>query len=223
MAIINGRRINPSSIGNGVHGSELTRIAQPGPGRTVIIENGGKVQRINPNQHYSQHELVDKNGRGAKITSMPDRSKGYGFSGVRSRQSKQIITEQVIDLAENLFKKGVEFDEDGANWLVVRNYQLPPNWHHIAKNTDLLVHFPDEYPALPPVGFYLPDNLPMAHDGHFINFAAHGASDAPIQKGWKWYCVYIHNGAWQPTQDWRNGDNLWTYFHLIREALGNKE
>ena len=122
MAIINGRRINPSSIGNGVHGSELTRIAQPGPGRTVIIENGGKVQRINPNQHYSQHELVDKNGRGAKITSMPDRSKGYGFSGVRSRQSKQIITEQVIDLAENLFKKGVEFDEDGANWLVVRNY-----------------------------------------------------------------------------------------------------
>jgi hypothetical protein len=224
MAIINGRRINPNSIpSSGVHGSELVRHAQASAGRRPIIESGGKVQQVNPNRYYSQQELVDKQGRGAKISSMPDRSKGYGFGGARSQQSKQLVTEQVFDLAEKLFKQGVEFDESNADWLVVPNYQLPPNWRHIASRTALMVLFPTDYPALPPIGFYLPSDLPMAHDGHFISFAAHGASDAPIQQGWKWYCIYIHNGAWQPSQNWRNGDNLFTYFQLIREALGNQE
>ncbi len=40
---------------------------------------------------------------------MPDRSKGYGFGGPRSAQSKRIITEQVVDIAEHIFKQGVEF------------------------------------------------------------------------------------------------------------------
>jgi hypothetical protein len=155
---------------------------------------------------------------------MPDRSKGDSRGDrLRNQQSKQIITEQVIDVAEKLFKRGVDFDDADANWLVVPNYQLPPNWHHIAKSTAVMVVFPSEYPRLPPVGFYMPDELPMAHDGHFFKAAVHGASNAPIQVGWKWYCVYIHNGAWRPSRNWRDGDNLWTYFQLIREALGNQE
>lgn len=224
MAIINGRRIDPSNIRNGVHGSELARQAQGGAGRRSIIENGGQVSQINPNRHYSSNELIDKYGRGAKISSMPDRSKGDSRGdSPRPQQSKQIITEQVIDVAEKLFKRGIDFDEANANWLVVPNYQLPPNWHHIAKSTAVLVVFPCDYPRLPPIGFYMPDELPMAHDGHFFKAAVHGASNAPIQVGWKWYCVYIHNGAWQPSRNWRDGDNLWTYFQLIREALGNRE
>jgi hypothetical protein len=224
MAIINGRRIDPSSIRNGVHGSELARHAGAGQGRRSIIESGGQVSQINPNRHYSSSELVDKFGRGAKLSSMPDRSKGDGSTGVRrAQQSKQIITEQVIDVAQNLFRQGVDFDDENANWLVIPDYQLPPNWHHIAKATAVLVHFPSDYPRLPPIGFYMPDDLPMAHDGHFFKAAVHGASSAPIQEGWKWYCVYIHSGAWQPSRNWRQGDNLWTYLQLIREALGNKE
>lgn len=224
MAIINGRRIDPSSIRNGVHGSELARHAGAGRGRRSIIESGGQVSQINPNRHYSSSELIDKHGRGAKISSMPDRSKGDGSAGPRrSQQSKQIITEQVIDVAENFFKRGVRFDDQDADWLLIPDYQLPPNWHHIAKSTDVMVLFPGDYPRLPPIGFYMPDDLPMAHDGHFFKAAVHGASNAPIQQGWKWYCVYIHSGAWQPSRNWRLGDNLWTYLHLIREALGNKE
>lgn len=225
MAIINGRRIDPSSIPNGVHGSELARHASAGFGRRSIIESGGKVSQINADRHYSSNELIDKYGRGAKISSMPDRSKGDGLTGIRrSHQSKQIITEQVIDVADKLFKQGVEFDEVDADWLVIPKYQLPSNWHHITKEpTAVMVLFPGDYPRLPPIGFYMPDGLPMAHDGHFFKAAVHGASNAPIQVGWKWYCVYIHNGAWRPSRNWRDGDNLWTYFQLIREALGNQE
>jgi hypothetical protein len=223
MAIINGRRIDPSSIGNGIHGSELARHSRAGQGRRPIIENGGQVSQIDTSRYYSAKELVDKKGRGAKITSMPDRSKGYGMLDTRSRESRQIITEQVFDVTEKLFRQGVEFDEDNANWMVVPDYPLPPAWHHIARSTALLIDLPKDYPMLPPVGFYLPDELQMAHDGHFFNFAAHGASNAPIHKGWKWYCVYIHSGAWRPERNWRHGDNLYTYFHLVREALGNRE
>ena len=225
MAIINGRRIDPSSIPNGVHGSELARHASAGFGRRSIIESGGKVSQINANRHYSSNELIDKYGRGAKISSMPDRSKGDGLTGTpRSHQSKQIITEQVIDVADKLFKQGVEFDEADADWLVIPKYQLPSNWHHITNEpTAVMVLFPGDYPRLPPIGFYMPDGLPMAHDGHFFKAAVHGASNAPIQVGWKWYCVYIHNGSWRPSRNWRDGDNLWTYFQLIREALGNQE
>lgn len=220
--IINGRRIDPTSIGNGVSGSELIAKTRASHGRRPIIESGGRVSQIEPNKRYSASDLVDKRGRGAKLTSMPDRSKGYGLTGNRSRESRQIITEQVYDVATHMFRQGVDFDEENADWMVVPDYPLPPAWQGIARSTALLIDFPKDYPMRPPVGFYLPDNLPMAHDGHFFNFAAHGASQAPIHEGWKWYCVYIHAGAWRPAKDWRHGDNLFTYFHLIGEALGNR-
>jgi len=221
MAIINGRRIDPASIPHGAHGSELERHAKASTGRRPIIECGGKVQQIDANRHYSQYELVDKRGRGAKVTSMPDRSKGYGFGGPRTAQSKQIITEQVIAIAEHLFTQGLEFDEDGAHWMVVPDYHLPPRWHSVARRTPLMVAFPNEYPALPPIGFYMMADIPVSPDGHFFQGVAHDAWAEPIAQGWKWYCTYIHNGAWQPARNWRDGDNLFTYFHLINEVLGN--
>lgn len=221
MAIINGRRIDPKSIRNGISGHELVRQAQAGNGRRPILECGGKVQQIDPSRHYSPFELVDKHGRGAKVTSMPDRSKGHSFGGHRPAISKRLITEQVVDVAEHLFKQGLEFDDEEAHWMVVPNFYLPPRWHAIARETPLLVAFPNEYPALPPIGFYMMADIPISPDGHFFQGVAHNAWDEPIARGWKWYCTYIHDGAWQPARHWREGDNLYTYFHLINEVLGN--
>lgn len=221
MAIINGRRIDPGTIGAGVRGSELLRHTGVGPGRRPILECNGKVEQIRPTRHYARHELVDKHGRGAKVTSMPDRSKGHSYGGQRPAESKRVITEQVIDLAEHLFRQGLDFDEDDAHWMVVPSFRLPKRWHGIAERTALMVVFPREYPALPPVGFYMMADLPLSPDGHFYDFVAHGAWDEPIRHGWKWYCTFIHQGAWQPARDWRQGDNLFTYFHLVNEVLGN--
>ena len=161
--IINGRRIDPTSIGNGVSGSELIAKARASHGRRPIIESGGHVSQIEPNKRYSASELVDKRGRGAKLTSMPDRSKGHGLTDNRSRESKQIITEQVYDIATHMFRQGVDFDEENADWMVVPCYPLPPAWQEIARSTALLIDFPKDYPMRPPVGFYLPADLPMAH------------------------------------------------------------
>jgi len=221
MAIINGRRLDPNSVRNGMKGSDLIRHANPAANRRPILECGGQVAQIDPQRNYSQYELVDKHGRGAKVTTMPDRSKGYGFGGTRNAQSKQLITEQVVELAEHVFRSGVEFDEDHAHWMVVPKFILPPRWHSIARSTPLMVAFPNEYPALPPIGFYMMAEIPISPDGHFFQGVAHKAWAEPIAHGWKWYCTYIHDGAWQPSRNWRDGDNLFTYFHLIKEVLGN--
>ena len=163
------------------------------------------------------------------MTTIPDRTKGAVlYGGVRTALSKQIITEQVYDIAEKLFKKGVSFDEEHADWMIANNYVLPPLWHTIATTTDLLIIFPTKYPELPPVGFYLKKDIPLSVNGHLYQSAYHEACGDPLTQGWKWYCVYIHAGSWQPAPvqfsgDWRKGDNLWTYFTLISEVLSGTD
>jgi hypothetical protein len=161
--------------------------------------------------------------------AIPVRHKG-SFGGPRGPLSRRIIWEQVADVAEHLFKEGVDFDEDNADWLVVPKFYLPRNWAHIADSTPLLITFPTEYPALPPVGFYMTAALPLSPNGHLYEQAYHEAWQEPLRgdKGWKWYCVYIAPGDWRPAPvqrpgDWRRGDNLWTYMSLIQETLGSRD
>lgn len=110
-------------------------------------------------------------------------------------------------------------DEEEARWMVVPHYRLPKRWHHIAVETPLMIVFPDDYPLLPPIGFYMRADIQGSLDGHFFDSAYHEAWKEPLEHGWKWYCVYIHAGAWRPARDWRHGDNLFTYFQLVGEAL----
>jgi len=225
MAIINGRRIDPSRLPpQGVHGSDLQSEIGATRGRRPVIRRQGNFETIDTTRNYKPHELLDKKGQGVKVSTIPDRSKGATFGGQRSELSRRIVTEQVVDIAEHLFTGGLSFDEDHANWMMVSDYRLPRNWHDIAHTSDLLIAFPTEYPQIPPIGFYLMADLPSPH-GHLFNSAYHGAWEDPIRKGWRWYCCNIEPNNWKPTPvrrtgDWRHGDNLWTYFTLINEVLG---
>lgn len=150
------------------------------------------------------------------------------FAGQRSSASKQIIYEQVFDVCENLYGHDrVDLDEDG-DWIVIKNFSLPDNWHHIARVTPLLIMFPTNYPAIPPIGCYMRETIPQSPSGHYYQQAYHDASREPMSQGWKWYCVYVAPGAWQPASmrrkgDWKRGDNLWTYLTLINEALASPD
>ena len=226
MAIINGRRIQVPP--GGITGQSLIQQMNAGSGRRPVIQQGTGFQSINPNYTYKPEELYDRHGNPVKITTIPDRTKGVTYGGERTALSKQVITEQVYDIAEKLFKKGVTFDEENADWMIANQYILPPIWHSIAQTTDLLVVLPTEYPELPPVGFYLKEDIPVSVNGHLYRTAFHEACSDPLTQGWKWYCVYINAGAWQPAPiqgpgDWRKGDNLWTYFTLISEVLSGTD
>ncbi len=227
MAIINGRRIIVPPAG--ITGQNLIQQVNPGPGRRPVIQQGVAFRPIQPGYTYKPAELFDKHGNPVKITTIPDRTKGMvTYGGERTSLSKQIITEQVYDIAEKLFKKGVSFDEEHADWVIANQYVLPPIWHNVARTTDLLIIFPTEYPELPPVGFYLKEDIPLSVNGHLYQTAYHDACSDPLTQGWKWYCVYINAGSWQPAPvmhpgDWRKGDSLWTYFTLISEVLSGTD
>lgn len=258
MPIINGRKVTnvPNA---GVYGRDLIDEMRLPPGRRPVLHKGSGFETIRPEKRYSKQELLDRKGNPLKVSDIPDRSKGLAryddcarnlladaqgrfvrvceipprvkgsFGGHRDALSKQIITEQVFDLAEHLFKGGVDFDEDDANWFVVPRFVLPRNWHYISRDTPLMICFPTEYPSLPPIGFYMKADIPQSPDGlHFLENAYHEAWKEPLAHGWKWYCVYIQPGMWQPAPvrragDWKRGDNLWTYMTLINETLAAME
>jgi hypothetical protein len=226
-AIINGKKIPIPA--NGISGSKISDIATSGNHkRRAVISNGKDFKTIKRNKTYHAKDLVGKKG---KVTSIPERTKGYGkFGGPRNERSKQIILEQVADVAGKLFKgQNIQLDKNNMHWMVVPKYKLPKNWHHIAETTPLRISFPNNYPEEPPIGFYLKEHLILnSANGHLYNQAYHQADQYPIQNGWQWYCVYLNNGAWQPAYikypgDWKKGDNLWTYFQLISEVLGSAE
>lgn len=221
MPIINGRRVTniPEA---GAYGKDLLNELGVKEGRRGVFVKRGGNETIAKDKLYSKKEILD-----LKVMDIPDRTKGNFFAGSRSPISKQIITEEVYDLADKRFHSGLDFDEDDADWMVVPQYTLPRNWHRIAKFTPLMIMFPTDYPKIPPIGCYMRDSIPQSPNSHFYTQAYHDASSAPVDnKDWKWYCVYIQPGSWKPspyrkTGDWRYGDNLWTYLALIDEALAS--
>ncbi len=225
FVIINGRRI---PVAESVKGKELIDKLNVEPGRRPVMLSGMDAIKIDPDKNYSKDMLIDKKGRIVKIGTIPDRTKGSpSYWGERDDYSKRIITEQVYDIALNLFKGGVEFDEEKAHWMIVPKYVLPKIWHDFAETTPLMIVFPTEYPKLPPVGFYLHGDIEKSANGHFYEKAFHEAAKEPLETGWKWYCVYIEPQNWHPARvrksgDWKYGDNLCQYFILIREVLSTR-
>ncbi|MBU1345202.1 MAG: hypothetical protein KKD66_26625 [Proteobacteria bacterium] len=157
------------------------------------------------------------------------------FWGQRTALSKKIITEQVTDIAKNRFKNDVSFDNKEAHWMVVNSFLLPSIWHYmpgvVNNRTQLAIVFPTDYPRLPPIGFYLKADISKSPNrSHFFQQAYHDADKVMLSHGWKWYCVYVNPGSWQPgiyrqPLDWRKPgtDNIWTYFDLIGETLTSRD
>ncbi len=216
-AIINGKRV---PVPNGqITGQELlNQMGGSQGGRRPVVQEGMAFEVISPSKNYN---LKGKKGQSIKAQWIPERTKG-SFFAVREQFSKQLIAEQVYDIALHLFKSGVSFDEQNADWMVVSKYVLPPIWHDIAETTELMVVFPTEYPVLPPIGFYIRGDIANAPDGHLYPGVYHEAAKEPIEAGWKWFCVYIQPGSWRPSRNWRKGDNLWTYFTMISEVLASR-
>lgn len=226
--IINGRSVN---LPNAIKGNELIKRITTKKDRRPVMTYGTKTEEIKSNKTYKTKELMTKGGKKVQLRDMPDRTKGQTlFWGDRSEQSKEIIAEQIIDLTAHYFNRGVRFDDENFDWLVVDNYVLPEKWHNLpgvtANRVSLGIVFPTLYPQVPPIGFYMDADIAFAPEGndHFFDDAYHEADKEFLRKGsWKWYCVYVKPNSWQPSRNWKNGDNLWTYFTLISEALNSSD
>jgi hypothetical protein len=217
FAIINGRRI---PVAGGMSGRDLQQAVGDAPGRRAVMLDGLHAKTIDSSHYYQENELVGRNGKPIKATSIPDRTKGGLFDGYRDQSSRDLIRRQVYDVAANFAYSGLEFDEDDSSWVVFPSFRMPRNWG--VSHAPMMILFPTDYPRVAPVGFYLPNHLNSPH-GHFFDRAYHEASAAPTQAGWNWFCCFI-SGVWRPAPDdgrnaWKKGDNLWTYLTLVNEVL----
>ncbi len=172
---------------------------------------------VNPAFKYVTNEF-DKSKQEVSIKN--------SFWGKRSEYSKRVITEQVCEVAINLFKTEVIFDEQNANWLEIPEYPLPKIWHDIATTIPLLLIFPTEYPDRPPIGFYLKRWINARKE--VFGMEVNELNRDEFESAWKWYCVYIQGDKWRPVLSfkpgaWRYGDNLFTYFTVIELTLSKRD
>jgi len=170
----------------------------------------------------------------AELKIVPKRIKAFAFRGYKSEMTKRIIEDQVNVLVEKIFVHGIKIDPD-YNWIMIHSYRLPEAWrrNNRVNNVPLLIVIPDEFPALPPSGFYLPDYInPPVGERHLFSpgFGGdHNGESYNIKQKtnqWAWYCSRIDPSAWSPApirklRDWTKGDNLFDVVYLINNVLAD--
>jgi hypothetical protein len=144
-----------------------------------------------------------------------------------ARRRDPMINAVILDELQDIERKrnnAVTVDDmTNIHKVVIRDYRLPRN---ILKNNPttpvvpLMIVLPDQYPYLPPIGFYLPSDIKISD--HFYSAGYHGAPD-PID-GFMWYCSSVISTSWNPPvlhriSDWRNGDSIYTVMTLINQLL----
>jgi hypothetical protein len=133
--------------------------------------------------------------------------------------------EEIRMVAANFERHGpVRWDAEGG-WLMITHYPLPGRWR--TRWAQLLILIPPSYPVIPPCGFYLDRSVRRRDGGRDHHLTGQPYYTAPDLRalGWDWYCVHVADsaGGWQPSADWREPDNLWSYLHLVRDVLTNED
>lgn len=143
----------------------------------------------------------------------------------RPMDRRERIRKEVVMVAEYFSRyKGVRYDEENADWLIIPKYRLPEGWRD--RWCSLLIVFPEGYPLTPPIGFYLNRRFKLADgtpDPHLTGNAHYGAPDLQ-GANWHWYCVRLEDaasGGWRPSADYRQPDNLWTFIRTVREVVSD--
>lgn len=111
-----------------------------------------------------------------------------------------------------------EYDDQGGKWLYLPSFPLPAGWDR--PTTGLMWVLPGSYPHLPPDGFYVDRFLRTRHGkriGHY--FEERGTYNPYADRGWAWFCIHLHPGAWRPSGNVAQGDNLFKLAVLIRAIL----
>ncbi|HIE00974.1 MAG TPA: hypothetical protein EYP59_11925 [Thiotrichaceae bacterium] len=138
--------------------------------------------------------------------------------GVYSRR-ETYIKAHVASVAEaygERYGQSVQLDRQ-LNFVFIPRFTLPRKWG--TRTTPLLVWLPQQYPDVPPNGFYLSKNC----DGpHIFSRNVYGDSPDLSSKGWNWFCVHCNDG-WHPNEDPTKDDNLWTFLDVVRLSLSIDE
>jgi hypothetical protein len=151
MPIINGKTVNnlPKFA---TEQDVINAVRETRPNRLVIMKTPQGFKSLD---RYKQTQVPSD----AIFKIVPRRVKAFfGYDGNnKSNLTKQIIFSQVSALEKKVFPQGIEIDAN-YNWFRIKQYRLPLEWRKYNKQevVPLLIVIPDQFPSLPPNGFYLP-------------------------------------------------------------------
>lgn len=127
------------------------------------------------------------------------------------------------------FEGRVTYDTGEGKWLCVKHMPVPKD---LMTNRDgqvsLLLLIPEQYPQVPPDGFYCDQGLNIQNH-YFVGFRDKYYPELQqtlIQQGWQWFCA--HASHFRSTSNWRasatpgEGDNLLKYLRLSLAILGSE-
>lgn len=123
---------------------------------------------------------------------------------------------QEADYLSRVYHQKVEFGFDPSLavwWVHLPQLPLPRGWRQ--RSTPLLITVKEGYPMSPPDGFMLRMGLVDEQGrtpGHYF-----GSHMGRGMDGWAWFC--LHPTGWSGDFDFRDGDSIVKYLHLIEIAL----
>lgn len=147
---------------------------------------------------------------------------GHGFSK-KVRWKRGDLFSARIEAEFELLRRyfvGIEYQPAGL-WFCIRNYLLPVGWSRAT--TDVAFQAPQNYPAGPPYGIYVPSGL-LYKDAKPANYEDSASNRPPFPGSWGVFSWAPASGTWaQPTQDIVSGPNLlnWVQGFKARFAEGN--
>lgn len=227
---IRGKQISMPS--NKVTPEQIRQRAGIKKGRIIIRETNNGMEALNDGMRYT----IPPN---SKFRDAPAVRKAASYSECdysygkhrRPEWCNEVIRDQIRDLEKKLTHSEIYVDNpDNPINMLIPNFKLPKATSDLNGGREyapLLIKIPDQFPFMPPVGFYLPSEINAGRHSGFSN-GYHGAEmDEFVRKiDFKWYCSSVVADTWQPAHfqyisDWRKGDNLWDVITLIKEVLSD--
>lgn len=158
---------------------DIRRISGIKPGRAIMLEHEQGMITLEEGVRYS---LPPK----AKFKDAPSVRKAASYSesdftyGEYKRENwcNQVILQQIADLEKHFTHEDIMVDDvNNPIKILIPHFKLPEATRILNpgyKSVPLLIVLPDQYPFLPPVGFYIPEEIRAGeHSGYSQGY--HGA------------------------------------------------
>jgi hypothetical protein len=183
--------------------AHLEKMKAVAPGRRIVIRQGAETRLLD------QLPPGMSLGQSVETKSIP----GGTIKGAATRR-ETFIKAQVASIAEVMGERHgqlVQLDSR-LRFTVIPQFRLPPRWG--MKTTPILIWFPDQYPDIPPHGFYLSQHCVGPH---VLRYNVYRDSPDLSARGWNWFCV--NPKGWSAKADPLEPDNLWTFLDVVRTSL----
>lgn len=208
------------------------------------IKRGRQIQYLTPNgaeeMKEGRHYSVPK---ASKFVDSPAVRKASDFSGdnysyshQREKWANEVIRQNLKDLEQKFFKDddAIYVDNlDNPRIVMFKNFRLPKATRDLndgLTETPVVLVLPDQYPFLPPVGFFMKEGIEAGRHRMHNDYVGEGGYQIDdfelFGERYRWYCSHVVAETWDPPHfktidDWRQGDNLWQIMTMISEVLSD--